>query len=100
MCVHSFLECLERGERMNEILTGLRPRRKAAGLTLEDVAAAVGCTLQAVACWERGATLPTADRLPAIAKALGCSIDDLYKFPTIPPEAEEDNTHFTPWEVG
>lgn len=85
---------------MNEILPGLRSRRKAAGLTLEEVAAAVGCTLQAVACWERGATLPTADRLPAIARALGCSIDELYKFPTIPPAAEEDTTEFTPWRMG
>lgn len=63
---------------MNALLPGIRARRQAAGLTLEELAAAVGCTLQAVSCWERGATLPTADRLPAIAEALGCSIDELY----------------------
>lgn len=64
---------------MSDILPGIRARRKAAGMTLEDLAAAVGCTLQAVSCWERGQTLPTADRLPQLAAALGCSIDDLYK---------------------
>ena len=42
-------------------------------------AAEVGCTLQAVSCWERGQTLPTADRLPQLAKALGCTIDDLFR---------------------
>lgn len=66
---------------MDITLPGIRPRRKAAGMTLEDLAAALGCTLQAVACWERGQTLPTADRLPALAAALGCSIDDLYSAP-------------------
>lgn len=76
---------------MSEILPGIRVRRKAAGMTLEDLAAAVGCTLQAVSCWERGQTLPTADRLPQLARALGCSIDDLYRTP--------DNTDFTT-EVG
>lgn len=64
---------------MSEILPGIRPRRKAAGMTMEDLAAAVGCTLQAVGCWERGETLPTADRLPEIARALGCTIDDLFQ---------------------
>ncbi len=64
---------------MSEILPGIRPRRRAAGMTLEELAAEVGCTLQAVSCWERGQTLPTADRLPKLAKALGCTIDDLFR---------------------
>lgn len=64
---------------MSDILPGIRARRKAAGLSLEELAAAVGCTRQAAALWEAGQTLPTADRLPQLAAALGCSIDDLYK---------------------
>ena len=64
---------------MTALMPGLRARRKAAGLTQEDLAAAMGCTRQAVVAWERGDVLPTADRLPQLAKALGCSIDDLYK---------------------
>lgn len=64
---------------MGKILPGLRARRKAAGLSQEELAAAVGCTYQAVGAWERGDVLPTAERLPALAEALGCSIDDLYR---------------------
>lgn len=66
---------------MSDILPGIRPRRRAAGMTLEDLAAAVGCSLQAVSCWERGQTMPTADRLPQLARALGCTIDELYTEP-------------------
>lgn len=64
---------------MNVILPGLRARRKAAGLTLRGMAAELGCTQAAVSCWELGETLPTADRLPDIARLLGCTIDELYK---------------------
>lgn len=64
---------------MSEILPGIRARRKAAGMSQEELAAAVGCTFQAVGAWERGQMLPTAARLPQLAKALNCSIDDLYK---------------------
>lgn len=63
---------------MSEILPGLRPRRKAAGMTLQDVAAAMGCSINAVALWERGGSLPTVDKLPQLARLLGCSVDDLY----------------------
>lgn len=38
----------------------------------------VGVNQSAVASWERGATYPSADRLPRIAKALGCTIDELF----------------------
>ena len=63
---------------MNEVLPGIRARRKAAGLTLQELAARIGVTQQAVGMWERGETLPAADRLPDIARALECSIDELY----------------------
>ena len=61
------------------ILPGLRARRKAAKLTLEALGEAVGCTGAAVGSWERGEALPSADKLPGIARALGCSIDDLFR---------------------
>lgn len=73
---------------MKILMPGLRARRKAAGLTQEDLAAALGCTRQAVVAWERGDVLPTADRLPQLAKALGCSIDELYQ----DYKTEEDTT--------
>ena len=61
------------------ILPSLRARRKAAKMTLEELGEAVGCTGAAVGSWERGEALPSADRLPRIAQALGCSIDELFK---------------------
>ena len=64
---------------MSDILPGIRARRKAAGITIESFAARLGVTRQAVYGWESGNMLPTSDRLPAIAAALGCSIDDLYR---------------------
>lgn len=63
---------------MSEVLPGIRARRKAAGLTLTDVAERLGVTQQAIGRWERGEALPSADRLPDLAAALGCSIDELY----------------------
>lgn len=63
---------------MSEVMPGIRARRKAAGLTIEALARELGVSLQAVGAWEGGVTLPSAARLPDIAAALGCSIDDLY----------------------
>ncbi|WP_442871465.1 helix-turn-helix domain-containing protein [Caproiciproducens sp.] len=31
-----------------------------------------------VAMWETGSSFPRSDRLPQLAKILGCHIDDLY----------------------
>jgi transcriptional regulator with XRE-family HTH domain len=56
----------------------LREFREAKGLTLQQVADAVGCTKAYV--WElemREGQKPTADRLNAIAKTLGVTIQDL-----------------------
>lgn len=64
---------------MSEILPGIRARRKAAGLTIEGLASRLGVSLQAVGAWECGTALPSAARLPDIAAALSCSIDDLYR---------------------
>lgn len=64
---------------MSDILPGIRAKRKAAGMTLEQLADRLHVTRQAVCRWEMGDAIPTADRLPEIAAALGCSIDDLYK---------------------
>lgn len=63
---------------MSEILPGIRARRKAAGLSIETLAGTLGVTRQTIYNWESGARLPAADVLPEIARALGCSIDDLY----------------------
>ena len=63
---------------MSEILPGIRAKRKDRGLTMDQLADRLGVTRQSVGAWEGGIALPSADKLPEIAAALGCSIDDLY----------------------
>ena len=56
----------------------LRRHREGAGLTMAECAAAVGVAVPSYCNWETGKTLPTADKLPAIAALFGCTIDALY----------------------
>lgn len=58
-----------------ERLTALR---KAAGFTQAELAAELGISQRMVAYYEHPEATPPAHLLPAIAKALGVSIDDLY----------------------
>ena len=52
-------------------------RRKALGLTQEQLAAKLNVSFQAVSKWERGETLPDIKLLPALASQLGTSADSL-----------------------
>lgn len=52
-------------------------RRKALGLTQEQLAAKLKVSFQAVSKWERGETLPDIKLLPALASQLGTSADSL-----------------------
>lgn len=63
---------------MSVRLRGIEPRRKALGLTQQDVAEKLFVKRATVGMWETGTALPRAAQLPAIAKLLQCSIDDLY----------------------
>lgn len=60
-------------------MTQLAKIRKARGLLQEDVAKACGVDRSTIAKWESGLFLPRADKLPALAKILKCSIDTLLK---------------------
>lgn len=52
--------------------------REAKGLTQKYIADFFGVTQVAVARWESGDTMPSADKLPGLAQLLGCTIDELY----------------------
>ena len=52
--------------------------RKITGKSQKQIAEEVGVTQQAFCKWENGEALPQADKLPLLAKALGCTIDDLF----------------------
>lgn len=60
-------------------MKGIVVKRKEAGVSQTQLAEICGVSQAAVAAWESGAKNPTADKLPIIADALGCSIDDLYR---------------------
>ena len=53
--------------------------RKECNLTQCELAKQLGVRQSTIAMWESGEVMPTADKLPRIAKILGCTIDDLFK---------------------
>lgn len=52
--------------------------RKAAGLTVQQLADKLGVYVTEVIAWEHETYLPRARLLPDLAKVLGCTIDDLF----------------------
>lgn len=68
----------------------LRECREKAGLTREEVAAAMNISKDAVKKWETGKAMPVASKLPAIANLYGCAIDDLFADSRPIPERLED----------
>ncbi|MDJ1132787.1 helix-turn-helix domain-containing protein [Streptomyces iconiensis] len=56
----------------------LRAVRRAAELTQGDVAREVGVADPTVASWETGQSAPDGEKLPALARALGKSLDGLF----------------------
>lgn len=56
----------------------LKELRKAKGITQTELAERLGIKRTTVSMWEMNASSPTARMIPALAAALGCSIDDLF----------------------
>lgn len=71
-------EKIKRKEGRNSILEQIRILREAAGLTQAQLADRIGVVRTAVTLMEQPGRYPDASRMPAIAEALGCSIDALY----------------------
>nr|DAT30944.1 MAG TPA: helix-turn-helix domain protein [Caudoviricetes sp.] len=61
---------------------GLREKRLAAGLSQRQLADIMQVTQGAIANWETGIAYPRASQLPALSKALNCTIDELYSAST------------------
>lgn len=59
-------------------MNGLKAMRLKAELTQTELAVKLGVKQTTVAMWEIGASYPRAELLPIIAKALNCTIDELY----------------------
>ncbi len=64
----------------------IRNYRKKNDLTQEALADRLGVTYQSVSRWEKGATYPDLELLPAISEILGISVDELLGMPSIEKE--------------
>jgi transcriptional regulator with XRE-family HTH domain len=60
------------------VLTAIKKYRIKLGISQTKLADKLDVSQQAVASWENGERSPSTDKLPDLAKILGCSIDDLY----------------------
>lgn len=60
------------------IAAGIRAERARADLTQEELALRLGTTKSTVSMWESGGQIPGADKICAIAQALGCTPNDLF----------------------
>lgn len=52
--------------------------RKEAGITQLELSKILNISRSTISMWESGASNPTAEMLPDIAKALHCTIDELF----------------------
>lgn len=60
------------------MLLNIRKRRLERGITQTSLAKNINENQQTVSMWETGENTPRADKLPKLAAALNCSIDDLF----------------------
>lgn len=74
-------------------------RRKAMGMTQEELAANLGVSPQAVSKWENDLTCPDISLLPSIAKIFGTSVDELLSTAPLTENDKEENTDSAPEEI-
>lgn len=59
-------------------MNGIKTNRERQGITQRQLAKLLGVYPSTICMWETGERKPSSDKLPELAKILGCSIDDLY----------------------
>lgn len=57
----------------------IRKRLEAADKTMTQLAKELGVSHPTISDWANGKKMPAADKLPAIARALSCTIDELFE---------------------
>lgn len=60
-------------------MSRLQQLRESRRITQAELARQASVTQQAVAKWEAGESFPRADKLPILARILGCTINDLFE---------------------
>lgn len=78
MRFHSITLCPLKQAQKKVISVQIKTIREKCGLTRTQVADRLGISSVAVRKWEVGETQPSANKLPALADLLHCSIDALY----------------------
>jgi transcriptional regulator with XRE-family HTH domain len=80
---------------MNTIGSRIASKRKALGMTQEDLAKALGVSSQAVSKWENDLSCPDIGLLPQLAKVLNCTTDAILSgkedVVQVVPEAQRKN---------
>lgn len=71
-------------------------KRKAKGMTQEELAANLGVSPQAVSKWENNLSCPDISLLPAIAKIFGMSVDELLGAASATENVGEEKTFAEP----
>ncbi len=66
----------------SELLVNVRERRRAAGLTQQQLAERAGISRQALVAIESGKLTPSVAVALRLAHALGCTVEDLFALPT------------------
>ncbi len=56
----------------------IKQKRVSLNMTQDTLAEQLGVTQSAIAIWETGRAMPRADKLPEIARVLGCEVSDLF----------------------
>lgn len=56
----------------------IKTARESKNLTQQYIANELGISRTSVAMWEAGEAMPRADKLPELARILGCTIDELF----------------------
>ena len=73
---------------MLQIGANIAARRRARGLTQEQLASRLGVSAPAVSKWETDSSYPDITLLCPLARALGCRVDELLQFTPAMTEAE------------
>ncbi len=57
----------------------IKQKRVSLNMTQDALAERMNVSRATVAMWETGAAMPRADKLPEIARVLGCEVSDLFE---------------------
>lgn len=60
-------------------MKGLAEARKKANIRQTELAEKMNVQQSTISMWESGATSPSAEKLPKLARILGCTIDALFE---------------------